>query len=738
MTVDEVTAALLRLCESGHRFRFIDQAHRVLTQVDAAPQLSMQAFRVLVELGLGGPARELLDARTDLGDAATREHLRTAIEALADGDVSWNDCRWTFDRNLEAIRSCRPSLLSLAESAPEMLREVQLHRSIQGQLLISRRGPGKLRSWLADLTTLEDKADLGLPPKGKLGPVAVVGARTGPVLEAVYEHTHHLYLTYSHPLYLIEPDPIRFAAWLHCGDQRRWIEDERVHMVVGPDAFDELSQLLHEKPRLAIPAMVVNFSGDPNVDQRLQDIMESVQSRRQDRLDQLKQQLEDRYGDRDAAYWSEHLKAPGTVLGITSRFTTMLQYSTRDALKGLANQGFETATLLENNDYEMIPPAEVCQAILDHDPVLILILDHHRYEHPHIHKNIPFLCWIQDPMPNLFCNQAGESIGELDFVCGYFPGRCVDEFGYPAERFEFTNVPVSNTVFHDGPMDDSSKSKYACDLCFVSNASKPIERFYQESLAGYPAGYHPLLESIYEHIQGMLDENEHLDFQTTAVQLVQESAAASGLQLPPEQIEHVKSHFAYRLFDWGRRQQTLEWAADWALRTGRSFRLYGRGWEDHPRLAKFAAGVLEHGEPLRCAYRAARLAFQLIPEGFRHQRSSEILAAGSLPLARYCEVDFKRLPIEEFVAQRAEGKHPDGIATIFPRLERVIFRTADEFEALAEQYLKDQTLRDEVLGELREVVMRDYTYDSVMKRVLESFQKQIQRSAEAKREACSV
>ena len=98
--------------------------------------------------------------------------------------------------------------------------------------------------------------------------------------------------------------------------------------------------------------------------------------------------------------------------------------------------------------------------MLDHDPVLVIYLDHMRYEYSYLPKNVPFLCWIQDPLPKLLCREAGESVGPLDFICGYFLERCVDELGYPEEQCEFTNIPISTAVFHDGALDRKAESQY--------------------------------------------------------------------------------------------------------------------------------------------------------------------------------------------------------------------------------------------------------------------------------------
>ena len=94
--------------------------------------------------------------------------------------------------------------------------------------------------------------------------------------------------------------------------------------------------------------------------------------------------------------------------------------------------GYETHMVIESADHETLSPIEMCRAILEHDPAMILLLDHLRYETPYLPRNLPLLTWIQDPLPNLLCRRAGESIGPMDFVCGYYFDQCTQEHGYSA------------------------------------------------------------------------------------------------------------------------------------------------------------------------------------------------------------------------------------------------------------------------------------------------------------------
>ncbi len=239
MPLEELTAQLERLYQSQRRFSFVQQAHRALSAIPMAPDLARLTFRSLTEMGLGGPAAELLQFRRDLcpGDAE-RARLHSSLDGVPNGRVPWREQTPIFRRNIDALVSCRPELSEWAQSLPRLLGSVQLHLSRQGQCLLSQRKAGALREWLIDLSTVEQERDLKLPPQGKLGATAIVGLRDGSVLERIHDDTHRIYLTYSHPIYLIEPVPVHFSAALHCADLGRLLADDRVYIFVGADAVD--------------------------------------------------------------------------------------------------------------------------------------------------------------------------------------------------------------------------------------------------------------------------------------------------------------------------------------------------------------------------------------------------------------------------------------------------------------------------------------------------------------------
>ncbi len=731
MDAAETTTRLERLYQAGRAYDFIAQAHKVLAGDRASPRLAALTLRALTESGLGGPARELIQLHPELKQAAAAAPYIAALSDLPNGRVAWSDCRETCRRNEEALLRRRPHLRELVDTLPARLARVHLYRTSSGDYYVARRRPGAWREWLCNVSADPRDKDLAVPPREQLGPPAVVGLRVGPLLQRLLADTRNQFLTCSHPLYILEPDLLRFAAWMHVADHTALLDEERVCVFAGEQTAEELERRLTGAPYLLVPEICVNQSTRRDATALVTQAVQRVMSSRAAELSELERALERRYRDRDATYWARRFKKPGPILGLTSRFTTMLQYSMRDTLEALRRSGWQTDMLIESKDHHQLSSIEVCRRILDVDPVLIILIDHLRYENTGFPRNLPLLGWIQDPLPNLLCPQAGASVGAYDFVCGHFKGRCTDEFGYPAERFISTGVPVSEALFDADPLDDETLSRYACDVSFVSNASEPIDRYYRSQISKYRPKYRPMLDELYERVRGILQRNEDLSFWEGAPRLVRSVAEQMGVVLDVGQVDSLVNHFAYRLYDWGRRQQTLEWVAAWGRRTGRVFKIYGRGWENHPTLAPFAAGVIEHGEPLRRAIRASRLALQLIPSGFCHQRSYEVLAAGTLPLTRYCGDDFAGLPVDQYMRKLAVGEIDSGSARSFPQLQHIVFRTPAQFETLAERFLADEPYRNEVLAGLRAVVLRDHTYTAVMRRVLDHIESLLKSQAES-------
>ncbi len=718
---------LAGMFQAGRHFQFLRESHDLLNKLPHAPDIAALSVQALVKLGYGGPARELIQARADIGGPiGQRGQLNDSLQTLPNGRIAWNALNQNYDKSLQAFLKRYPHYEADLLAAQNELKKIHLFKSSCGRLHMSRRQPGCVREWISDLGIEPHEFGLKLPEQGPIHVPVVVGVSLGALLRKICDLTCGAFLNYNHPVFVIEPDLKKFVAWMHGADQSELLAHSHMEWFIGPDAVAKLNRHLRENDPVVLPQLVLNQSDDIGLTAEIQNDVVAIQAARDDELKELTDRLEAHYRSASLSEQAQRLKPPGRVLALTSRFTTMLQYSTRDALDALDHMGYETRLLIEEFDHHCLEPNAICKTIDAFKPDLLIILDHMRREYPFLPSRLPMLTWIQDPMPELLCKEAGQSVTTSDFVCGLFRPRCIEQFDYPPDQFEYVDVPVSTRVFHDGAASDKQLARFTCDVSFVSNASMPIEAFHEIEKTKNDSSVHGFMDVLFESAKTAIDDDSFC--QKKAVDLTSDVAQSLKLDFTVESIRNFATHYTYRVFDWGRRQRTLEWVSNWAQRTGRTFRIFGKGWEDHPTLSAHAAGVVEHGQDLCAVYHSSTLSLQLIPSGFHHQRSFEIIASGSLPLTRYCEGDFGDLPASEFERLRANGRSPEVIPD-FPNFREIVFTSAEDFEGRAESFLASIEQRSAMLKDLQACVHERFTYDAVLSRVLKSFREHLNRQA---------
>ncbi|MHC4416711.1 MAG: glycosyltransferase family protein [Planctomycetota bacterium] len=694
--------ALLALRQSGERYRFLDLGYRYLAAVDDDPQVTLEVLKALVELGLGGPARELLQQRRDLAEAGIDPaELQKSVASIPTGRVPWDELREQFEANLASLLQARSYLDDHLPQVRRSLEGFQLFRTTEGGLHLSRRDAGRLRRWIPGLTDTAQVAAMEIP-LGAGGPVpAVVGIDLSPLIERVHRATSPAEDAAAVPLVVIDDQLYRLAAWLHVAERETLLRDERVHFFVGPRALQCYERFLEANEDIAIHEVQLSPGWASDLDGKVRDIGQRIVAARSRALVEVAAGHHERARQRTIGDWADRLRPGARILGFTSRFTTMLQYSMRDIGHALEALGYRFHLVIERAPHCRHTTLTTGRAVAEHDPALIVLINHFRCEQPQSLGAGPLLSWIQDPTDIVLSKRTGASIGPLDFVCGYYQRRCTTELGYPRARFFPAPLAVSAKIFHDGPIDPAEAGSDACDLLYVGHLHDTVEEHLARWRAIVPRDLHPLLERIRVEVTALHERGEHLEH-PKARAFVDAVAAGMNRALEPVVAEQLANYFAFRLFDLLFRRQTLRWAARWAKRSGRVFRLYGRGWSRDPELGTYAVGPIDHGEPLRRAYRGARLTIQTIPGGFTHQRAFEALLSGSLVIGRHIPADF---------AER-------GAVRSFPLLDRVVFRDADGLGQLAHNLLANESVRRELQSAFADIIRREFTYEGVVRRLL--------------------
>ncbi|MCH8853092.1 MAG: glycosyltransferase family 1 protein [Planctomycetes bacterium] len=722
MNTQQARQQIIALWQQGKEYAALDVGWRYLATVPDDAEITELVLGGLLDVGLGGLVRELLQLRRDLDQQAAKK-WQAAADAAPAGRVPWAELADTYRANLALLIARHPHLAEQEQALEQSLRGLHLYRTTDGHHLLSRRKAGHYREWLPAITDHRHDVELELPKLRHGTPVFIDGISLGPMVERVFDATASIGLNQSLPVFLVDEELSHLTAWLHLADRSKQLADERFFVFCGARALDDLVEFLDGHDDLAsAPCCAITPPGFAALRDKVMSLHAGVLLRRQNAFLEIMEQLKDRYAERDVDYWRARVQDKGPVIAVTSRATTMLQYSARDIGHALEEMGYDFHLLIEAADHLQLTGLQVVRHILEVDPVLCVLIDHLRCEQNKLLFNIPTLTWVQDPLPNLLNAQAGASIGPLDFVCGYYQDRLVSEFGYPESQFIVAPFPVSTRAFHADPVATDHELEYDCDIVYVGHMPGTMESHFAKWHGDSPAEFGPFLQIIYDRVKNVLESGAHMTLPALFLRgIVDEFGARMG----EKEFENLAYAFAYRLFDLGYRQQTLSWVGKWAERTGRRFRIYGRDWENHSELGGFAAGPIAHGEPLRRLYCSTPLVLQCIPGGFMHQRSYEAIACGALVLVRFSPKDFYQVSVEEWTRRTEAGEFLDSAATTFPGLANLVFHNADEFEKLAEQYLQDRNARERALAPIRDVVLGKYTYASVMQRIMNEIKQRL-------------
>lgn len=777
MSATVTLGSILEMGRSGDDPRFVPLACAALAQGAEDAQLRLTLVQHLMQAGLLKRAAAFaVDLPPEVQTHPEVAPILTALrESPTHGQVPWSRFDAQFRANVAALRGRYPWIDELLGAWRAERRHLELHLHQQfGWLVFDRRprADGGWRPSYAPQVPSPDAETLSRQVRGRVcAPLLLDGVGLGHHLPWLAEATADTLHGATPRIYQVEPSWAGLAVALHLNDWTAEIASPRVHLCAGPDAFAQLASAIEGDAWTMPPGMVVSAAPwEPDAPDRVRATCAEVEARHQERQEAVRSDLLQAYAERDVAYWRDRFATaaagngpPLRVMGITSRFTTVLQYVMRDAVRALDELGCETRLLIEPTNHALLTPLHKLQATRDFQPDLILLIDHLRHEYPGTFiPHIPMVSWIQDRLPWLFSPEAGRQMGPLDFCIGLSRKELVEQFDYPADRFLPCPIPTDANALAGN--DATMAERFACDVAFASNATVSPDELLQRA----PAEAHALCRTIMDELHARCERGE-LNGGLRVDLFTQQMEEESGVALDPGTRHDLARGFVRDLTDLLLRRQTVTWAAEWADDRGRRLHLYGKGWEALPRFAPYARGYVEHGPALGAAFRQARVNLHTGCNVATHQRVLDGLAAGGFFLVRRHSEDIAWAVKEEqltFIAAsgaqagdvftpdqlppalaarrrallRMRGQDPETplkvspahiartqkratpaehIPTlIWPQFEQLTFGTRAELWALLDRYVDDEHARGQFAADMRARTLATFGMRALMQRVV--------------------
>jgi hypothetical protein len=726
-----------------------------------------QLVRSLCELGLAGVVPQVLDAIKIQTPEWLMQRAAVLAEAakLPQGQLTWKSRASLFAENIAALSANNPGLNDLAQfwDSAQQAR-YQLLQARDGNLqVVDRQAPIIFAGFvggLIDHRALErhwtyQRRGYELPR-----PIAFDGAGYGWVLLRALQSTHRTLHDFSCAIYIIEPDFVSAAILLSLHDLKPWAN--RLRLFVGPQALDDFQNAMQHRLDWDIPANMVSERISPRPALDLQTTVAGITQAR-NRFDAVRLiELEAHYGAISLHQWADRFEAAARggqklkVVGLTSRYTTVLQYSMAELGEAITAAGHEFILCKEPDDQSANVPE--LTTISAEKPDLIIMLSRLRSENPRLPRNIPCLTWDQDNLPCMRTPAAREGLNPMTYIAGLGARLGYEELGWPRENCILTLGASATHRYHNRPAAHALLEKHRCTFSYTSNASGTPRSVVEQCRGAYQKS--PALlqvfDEIVEHILATSEAGRAWD--TAHIQQLLDEHLATARQAITTNNRREMIMQLRGISDRAFRHVALRWVSDYCKRNQKTLRLYGNGWEQHPEFALYAAGFLAPGEDMRALYQATDINLQIIETGFIHSRVLDGLAAGGFFLSRFAPeardldhtqaartamtrraletgcVTFSQLdastdPLIADAWAYARTVIPLGAPNercrmldiwaaypseefLFPELDRITFGDEGQFIEMADRYLADADERCALAAGLRQTVLDQFSYDA--------------------------
>ena len=345
----------------------VEQTSRIISAGQSSLNTLNELIRAVAAVGFGSLVEPILAAVNIPGPAWETQRAAVLARArqLAGSKVGWESLGQVFKNNLAMLTPGNSSLAGLEDCWRVHKTRFELHRAGDGNFqIVDKNAPSLFAGFLGGLRDHRALADQWTYRRNGLSvvrPISFDGAGYGWLLNRVLETTHESFLKYSCAIYVLEPDPAMICILLHLHDLTRW--GPRLRFFVGDDPVGQMCNALTERPHWMLPAALISNRLAARSPLDIQSTLTAVAEERRQREESLLDEARRHYEPLTPAYWSARYDdalsggKPLKVMGVTSRFTTVLQYSMDELGAAVRAAGHEFILAKEVDDQSSDRPS---------------------------------------------------------------------------------------------------------------------------------------------------------------------------------------------------------------------------------------------------------------------------------------------------------------------------------------------------------------------------------------------
>lgn len=507
----------------------------------------------------------------------------------------------------------------------------------------------------------------------------------------------HSFLGMELPMYLVF-DKGCGALFMQLYQIADLLEKKRIVILIGRESLSEYLQ----EDMVLFPQRL--FAADGQVETGYKEILRKSRNEIARKMKSNWEKIGEYYQGREKEINQRIKRKVPRILFITSRFTTALQYHTRDCMQAAGRLGCDTRIELEEDDIHRDTGKDRVHNIADFQPDIVFVLDHFRHELSLVPAQAVFITWVQDPLDHIMDKENVEKLGDRDFVMNHFiTWKTFQEIGYPQKALIDAPIPANQYIYKPYALSEEEKKEYTCDICFVCHASD-VDGHIEEVIARFPQAeeMRELISSVYKGYQSYVYEAGVPFYEEGTFAEFVYGAISQCYQFTPS--GKLVEFLANDMCMWFNQRVYRQALVDWIIDAGfTNIKLWGNGWKEIPKYAKYAMGPAQNGEILSKIYQASKIVIGNNIMTTAAARAWETMLSGGFYMSNY-------IPPESDVTDIRKIIEADRDVVMFYNREDLIQKI--------HYYLEHEEARQEMIKRGRKVSLEKMTYDVLMERVI--------------------
>lgn len=304
-------------------------------------------------------------------------------------------------------------------------------------------------------------------------------------------------------IFVIETSLNRFKSFITISNDTRIFSEKRVNWFIGSSANVTFLDFFRKEDQF-MPSF--RYHTDPGVASLIIPEMNCIIREKKALTTKHQQTINDLFNEN---YDIDLLKAykgrrPLRILGMTSLFTTFLQYCMRDILEGCKALGHEVDLAIEKETTLRLTNEYGYKKIIEFKPDLIISICYNRKDFSFcLPERTPFVNFQQDVMPHNLGRRAIEAISHRDFITvGRQALKWMKKEGYPENKIlPIDFYPANTNIYKPLNLTPFQIKKYGSEVSFISHGSETAEEGFEnikKQLAGQGTEINALAKNYFE------------------------------------------------------------------------------------------------------------------------------------------------------------------------------------------------------------------------------------------------